>query len=541
MHPNSSTKQRDNLTLAPSPQFQSIQESTDAFLALFPHRYDYLWADHPQPTERPDWKTESRHPLGDRLIQQGSYLYGVRFGPTTRYILIDIDKGSIYHPIRDRLAWKRLVATLEPLGLVQPVACTSSYREGLHLYFPFSSAQKTWAIALVVATLLENAGFKLSPGQLEIFPNRKAYNPDGEPSLYNGHRLPMQAGSYLLNEDLQMIWGDQDTFVRQWQFAQCRNNLKESIIARTIKAARRRQYRITRKADKFLNDLNAEIEQGWTGPGQTNRLLGRITLRSYIFGHVLYANGLLKGKTLIQNIMAIAQALPGYEEWCRHRHELEKRVTDWVKAIEQSHYFPYGTQKSQTPPENESALNQQPDWNEQQKMGARERIRQAVTGLLEQTSLPIGITARFNALVCYGISGSTLYKHRDLWHPRHFQQEINSELHKGAPEDCPEGASSGDNPLNLLVQNECNSLLDRAFNDPRLEELLGYGCNSLEEQRFIAPEGKPMTPEEGIAHIREVLEQIRKQRQEEKQQKLRRKFFPFNKNNFQGQLPPLLE
>jgi hypothetical protein len=25
-------------------------------------------------------------------------LYGVRFGPTTRYCVLDVDKGSAYHP-----------------------------------------------------------------------------------------------------------------------------------------------------------------------------------------------------------------------------------------------------------------------------------------------------------------------------------------------------------------------------------------------------------------------------------------------------------
>jgi len=50
-----------------------------------------------------------------------------------------IDKGSAYHPTRDRFAWRRLVAALEVLGLVQAVVCTSSYSGGLHLYFPFDS------------------------------------------------------------------------------------------------------------------------------------------------------------------------------------------------------------------------------------------------------------------------------------------------------------------------------------------------------------------------------------------------------------------
>jgi len=132
-----------------------------------------------------------------------------------------------------------------------------------------------------VSTLLEKAGFKLAPGQLEVFPNCKAYVTSGEHSRYNGHRLPMQAGSYLLNADLQMLWGNQATFVQHWQFAQQRNSLDTKALDRILKAARRRQFRVTGKADKFLNDLNAEIEQGWTGPGQTNRLLGRIAMRSY--------------------------------------------------------------------------------------------------------------------------------------------------------------------------------------------------------------------------------------------------------------------
>jgi len=57
-----------------SPQFQSIQEWEDTFLALFSHRHDYIWAAHPQPTAKPQWQTESRHPLSDRLILQGGYL-----------------------------------------------------------------------------------------------------------------------------------------------------------------------------------------------------------------------------------------------------------------------------------------------------------------------------------------------------------------------------------------------------------------------------------------------------------------------------------
>jgi hypothetical protein len=35
------------MSLAPSRTFPSVQEGDDPFLALWPHRYDYLWAEHP--------------------------------------------------------------------------------------------------------------------------------------------------------------------------------------------------------------------------------------------------------------------------------------------------------------------------------------------------------------------------------------------------------------------------------------------------------------------------------------------------------------
>ena len=124
----------------PAPQFQAVQEP-EPFLQLFPHRFDFLYAEHPDPGDRPDWKTEDRHPLSDRLLQEGAYLYGVRFGKQTDYLMLDIDPGSLYHPHSDRFAIPRLLAALEPLGLVETVAITSSYSGGIHLYMPFQKVQ----------------------------------------------------------------------------------------------------------------------------------------------------------------------------------------------------------------------------------------------------------------------------------------------------------------------------------------------------------------------------------------------------------------
>ncbi len=474
-------------TIAFSPTHY-VQEWSDEFLVLFPHRYDYIWAEHPNPGEKVEWKTETRHPLGDRVIHQGSYLYGVRFGAETCYCLLDIDAGSAYHPNHDPFAISRIVAALEPLGLVGYLICTSSYSGGLHLYFPFSKAQSSWQIAIAITTLLENAGFKLNPGQLEAFPNPRPYIVEGAPSLFNAHRLPIQNGSYLLNSDFQPIWSNQQVFVQQWNFAQDRNDLDIKLLKQILKQAKRKFFRISGKADKFVNDLNAEIELGWTGSGQTNRLLGRITMRSYIFHHVLSSGKPLKGTALIEDIIETARSLPGYQEWCQHQHEIEHRAEEWAKCIESSHYFHYGDQKGKfkaTSEELEKAIEQAPTWNQQRSELTRERIRGAIADLLETGSLPSNATARFKTLLNYKIGGGSLYRHRDLWHPNYLTEtEFNLEtvIERDEQSDCAEGASDCHSLTSLLPSADGNDLPANTSSDSIAEIQLELDGNALSEE-----------------------------------------------------------
>ena len=466
--------------------FESVREWDDQFLALFPHRFDYIWAEHPSPQAEVEWQTESRHPLSDRLIQQGAHLFGVRFGAETSYCLLDIDAGSAYHPNHDAFALSRLAAALEPLGLVHYIACTSSYSGGLHLYLPFQHAQSSWQLAIALACLLENAGFKLQPGQLEVFPNPKPYSTDNLPSLFNAHRLPLQTGSYLLNEAFEPIWSDTYTFVSQWQLAQQRNDLISKTLKQILKQAKRRHFGISGKAEKFVNDLNAEIELGWTGSGQTNRLLGRITMRAYIFHHVLSGGAPLAGAALVSEIVETAQALPGYSEWCRHQHEIVHRAEEWAHCIEGSHYFHFGEQLQKSKPGTQdpaltAAIEQAPSWNQRQAAATRDRIRMAIAALLEQNALPVRPTARFQALLKFGLGGASLYRHRNLWHPNYFDQDSDQTVAtlthavENPPDppniktdsqlDCVEGASNWLSPPSLLPSNGGETTADKALSD----------------------------------------------------------------------------
>ncbi|MBE9099797.1 hypothetical protein [Vacuolonema iberomarrocanum] len=264
--------------------------------------------------------------------------------------------------------------------------------------------------------------------------------------------------------------------------------------------ARRFQQGLSQPASKFLDDLNTEIEQGWTGHGQTNRLLGRIAMRSYIFGHLL--NGLsapLEGAQLVNDIVRVACQLPGYREWCCHQHEIEDRAEEWARCAENSHYFPYGHSKNQIAFARLS--DQSPteiSWNQKQESDARSRIARAVAKLFEGNRFPTSTTARFHLLVQEGIGGGTLYRHRDLWHPTYLQQQlatddsISSEIKEENFEhqnfDFPTAMKAGsqsendyDPALKSLLEADGRNLRFLESSSDLEHQLLEPGCNFYDD------------------------------------------------------------
>ncbi len=510
-----------------SPQISRyIEEPHNTFLQLFPHRYDYIQAPHPQPGSTPSWQTERRYPLSDRLIEQGAQLYGVRFGAETNYVMLDIDRQSAYHPAKDRgESIRHIIAALEPLGIVQAIPLCSSYRKGIHLYLPFARAQKCRSLAIAIQALLEHAGFKVAAGQLELFPDVKPFIPHSKPQLYAAHRLPLQAGSYILNESWEPIYSSPDEFVRLWKFCQHRNTVTAKAIRQVSKLYQRKHYRISAKAGQFLNDLDAEIEMGWTSHGQTNRILGRIAMREYVFGHIRTKGTPLEGDDLVRRIVEVAVNLPGHTRWCRHQHEIYKRAAEWTRAVETSRYFHYGARSStvSTIPNAGSSedTTQTLSWNEKQQSGARERIRRAIAQMLDSNTLPSGATARYQALTKqHHISGATLYKHRDLWHPSKLRiEEIDATNQEDTalvenPSTPPQLNSAGaaifkdyaPNAQSLLPAIGCNQPHSKSLGDDQ-QTLSAAGCNFSTEQLTIFQQVQSAALQEAIQnqnHIKQA-------------------------------------
>ncbi|NJM58305.1 MAG: hypothetical protein HC857_13955 [Synechococcales cyanobacterium RU_4_20] len=493
------------IAASPPQRSEYIQELGNPYLALFPFRYSYISAPFPDPGQKPNWVTETRHPLSDRLILQGGQLFGVRFDSKTHYCLLDIDIDSPYHPKQDPLAIGKIKEALEPLDLVAAVTCTSSYSGGLHLYFPFKRSQRSWQIASAVSTLLTNKGFKLRGGQLEVFPNTKKYVKTGSPSLFNAHRLPLQdPGSKLLNDDLEPVYSSPERFVELWQRCQAQNLMTAKKVAQVIKQQKRQRVFISEKADKFFNDLEAEINLGWTGKGMTNRLLGRLVMRYFIFHHAVAGGEPLTGKALIDEVVAAAKVLPGYKTWCKHQHELVKRVTDWVRCIENSHYFPYGKElgKYKSPV---ASSTEAPAESYHQKLvnQTKGKIQAAVDLLNQAKTWPQAITERFQALRQQGIGSNTLYRYKSLWHPEFESklEEPNPILCDGQPA-CPQGAAELAHSHKLILQRSGNNLLPEDLSAFQTGSADGEYGNSLPAGAFTG-----LGREKAISKTKELLAQ----------------------------------
>ncbi|MEM9803840.1 MAG: hypothetical protein AAF959_01055 [Cyanobacteria bacterium P01_D01_bin.56] len=435
------------------------------------HAWDFIYAKHPDPDERPEWYTEKRYPLSGALVEQGSYLYGVRFDATTTYAMLDIDKDSAFHPNKDPYAVRQLCEALEPVGLVRSLICQSSSSGGIHIYFPWDGeAIESYRIGLIFSVLLERKGFKASPGHLEIFPNPKPYRGKEIPSLYNAHRLPLQRGFYLLNEDFQPQYTTKERFITCWRSTAAGNTINTAIKNQLLKQYQRRQYPVSTSAEKFLNDLNAAIEPGWERTddhppflweGQevipkTNQILGRIATREYVFFHIDGRHPPLEGDPLIDRIVEVATHLPGYKEYCRHQHEIRKRAAEWARCVENSHYFHYGIKKKP------QSAPVEVNWHQQKALASRSKVTAAIAELLEQGKLPSSATARAKILVeICKTSMTTLYKNKDLWHPSHLLIEAKEEKNRFLESKFgfirPNGAKNP-NYKNLLEGLSCNTL-----------------------------------------------------------------------------------
>ncbi len=450
------------------------------FCEYFNHPWNFLSAPVPEPGSKPQWTTQNRYPLQPRNLwatyKDPNIILGLRFGSETRYALIDIDRGSDYHPNNDPEKFQLILQAAEKIGLCRHLPVQSSSSGGLHIYFFLSEPVPTLGIASAIKFALLDEGLQLSGGQLEIFPNVKPYS-KGKPTNYNGHRLPLQAGSYLLDSDLQPLTNDISRFLEVASMQATKQDMSE--LKEAIAAAQQRQKlsylpHTTSKAEVWKRHLETRIREGWTASGQTNELLKDIGT----YGVVWLA---LSGQQLTNYIEKTTINAPGYQQYCSHQHEIGVRAREWAVAAE-SFYVPYCSypERSRTYSDtfnkdtSSGAANNAVPFgerlNEQRSTQAQERVKNALSHLDATNTLPTAATARAKALIAttkqlFGVTVShkTLYKpsYLNLWHPKFDNQrcEINQ------PETVSNTSTGAEivlvEPLeNLIKEPEPSSALD---------------------------------------------------------------------------------
>lgn len=427
---------------------------------LFNYPWQFITATLDHPHYKPKWETITRYPLRPRNLwtqwQDPNQLIGVRFGHTTSYALIDIDAKSQY---LNPTAIADLQYALETIGICRVLILRSSWSGGLHLYLPLPEAVNTFSLACTLKHSLTAQGFELAPGQLELFPNVKAWanHYRGEFTQYNGHRLPLQpdSGSTLLDAELnpQPHGTDLGVFFQQWDIVADGQDL--TLLNSALNQGRNHQRKRNRRHNPHSHiiatwqaDLEDEIAQGWTDYSQTNHLLKTIACYGVVFQQH-------SGDDLIDYIQHTATHSPGYYQWCRHRHEIRARAKAWAKAAE-SYYWPLGSNpKRNSERPKLDGTNNIVNFNQERATDAQNRIRAAVEQLRADNQLPDGITARANVIAqCAETSHQTLYKPQNLplWHPHHADLEPAS---IETTEQCerPDTTSTSTDSANSSLQN----------------------------------------------------------------------------------------
>jgi len=404
--------------------------------------WDWISGTPPAPGVKTKWETENKFPiqpveLWHRFLDPNEAI-GVRYKGAASYLVIDLDSWSPNHPTLNPSIYMGLIYTLREIGLIGYVAVRSTWSGGIHLYFPLPKPVNSFRLACRARLALEREGFKIQSGSLEIFPNTKRHAKKGKGiSRFNAHRLPLQpgSGSYLLDDALKPYSDRVEDLLSAFQEVASKQNMEllESGLEEDYKKFKRSRFNhIGNSTEKWLSYLESIKAQGWTGHGQTNQIL--LALAAY--ARVFLRFG---GDELLAAVERMAINAPGYEQFCRHQHEIELRAQDVARSAE-AYYWKLGDEPSREGTyrshfHRESGAGARPpknnivDFNLAQSANATERLRQAVAALEDAGSLPDSARARMEAIIAIaklfgsGISATTLYKPQNLplWHPDHYQ------------------------------------------------------------------------------------------------------------------------
>ena len=332
------------------------------------------------------------------------HIIGKRFSKLTNYLMIDIDINSSFHP--DNGGFHAILVTMEHLGLCRYLIVCSSTSGGLHLYFPLPEPINSWQLAYTAHSALTANGVQIIGGQCELFPNKKSFNAE-----HNGHRLPLQNGSFLLDDDFSCISNDKADFLRHWQTAaahQDEETLQLALSGKVVFAPPSTPVELPPvvTAPQVLRSPTARTTHvippiAWTRFGQSNEIMRE--LANYGDRYVGHKNS----ADLAAWIKAVAPQLPGYQRFASPKSKQDIEYGSWPKRWAESHFRSAWLHKVGGS-----------DHNANVARDAKQRLFAALAHICVDVS--IGITQLWKMVseisaVCFdkGIGWKTFTKHKD--------------------------------------------------------------------------------------------------------------------------------
>ena len=313
---------------------------------------------------------------GKRLTENylaGAETLAVRQMYKIKLLALDIDKGSKY-----RYDYIGIIHALEEIGLCRYIKLLSSDSGGLHIYFPLKVAVNSEFLHVSTKAWLQHRGYEVADGTLEIFPGPRRtewkINSHGDwqiEHLARCFRLPLQEGSYVIDEDEGIVHNSKERFWLE-EFDLCANSQdteafieymenptvivnQDDVEPDVIECSKpktkkkpgrpsrvsKEQFALKQHMDKmgvtprtYISELRALVKQGWTDTSQSNTLIGAVAILAS------YDNRSMDEKDLAKAIQWEARRLPGYQEYAspQTKKDLEsasKRswAYRWAKSV----------------------------------------------------------------------------------------------------------------------------------------------------------------------------------------------------------------
>jgi len=247
--------------------------------------------------------------------RRAAAILGKRFGKLTNYLMIDVDINSPFHP--RNMGLKPIFSAMESIGLCRYLVVRSSDSGGLHIYFPLAQPVSAYGLACAAHAALSAANVRVFGGICELFPNRKAYN-----AQYNGHRLPLQQGSFILDDDFHCIGNDKAKFLALWKC--CAVGQDDALLTELLDEK-------PLPVPKQIS-VSSLPPIAWTGKGQSNEVMKQLV------NYGDRALGLNTIESLANWMRAVAPQLPGFDAFASAESKNDLTRYDWACRWARSHF-----------------------------------------------------------------------------------------------------------------------------------------------------------------------------------------------------------